>query len=490
MSAKPVGPTGQRRRGLARRRPRGPVGSAGRQKPLYRADDSGDGVHLSPRLFGGSDVEGWGPAFESFQRLNEPAFKSLALTPRFESTPRGPQLMLYPGAHVGAVPLRSGTTGHVVGGFVVRPRFGWSGVGSILTHIGWHAAPDILSMPLVPGSGREVPPWVLPGPVLARLRKLLDALKRGFDLRTDTLRAPRGTIQWSRYIRQSIPTGRWHHVPSRFPDLSSDPLLRGAVRWTLERVLQELVLVGGEDRITTDLERDAHRLLDRVHDVPCVYPRPELIRRMAGSDSLLEETLRSGLDAIGWVRDERGLGGGRQMDGLAWSMALDRLWEYHVEAHVRNEVRRSGGILRAGRMGETLTPLHWSDPSHRSIGHLVPDIVVTRGETVWIIDAKYKSHFAEIDENGWRRMADEIRASHRADLHQVLAYSALFETKEIKATLAYPLRHTTWRALKARGLDRSTADVYQGMRHLVVELWALPFSADGEQSHVELSAPM
>src|SRR4030095_9316374 len=131
MTANRAAPIGQRRRGLARRRSRGPLGS-GRQKPLYRADDSGDGVHLSPRLFGGSDVEGWGRAFESFQRLNESAFKALALTPRFESTPRGPELKLFPGAHVGAIPLRSGTSGHVVAGFVVRPRFGWSGVGSIL----------------------------------------------------------------------------------------------------------------------------------------------------------------------------------------------------------------------------------------------------------------------------------------------------------------------------------------------------------------------
>jgi hypothetical protein len=282
---------------------------------------------------------------------------------------------------------------------------------------------------------------------------------------------------WSQYIRESLPTGRWHQVPSRFPDLSSDPLLRGAVRWTLERVLQELVIVGGEDRIAVDLERDAQRLLERVSDVARVYPRPELLRRLVGCDPLLEETLRSGLDAIGWVRDERGLGGGRQMDGLAWSMALDRLWEYHVEAHVRDEVRRTGGVMRTGRMGETVTPLHWSDPTHRSLGHLVPDIAVVRGRAVWIVDAKYKSHFAEIDERGWRRMADEIRESHRADLHQVLAYASLFDADEITATLAYPLRQSTWTALKARGLDRSTAHLYHGARHITLELWGLPFSA-------------
>jgi hypothetical protein len=88
------------RRSAIRRRVRGPIGSAGRQQPLYRADDNGDGVRLVPRLFGGTDLEGWGRSFESFQRLNEHAFKALAVTPRFESTPRGPELKLYPGGRL------------------------------------------------------------------------------------------------------------------------------------------------------------------------------------------------------------------------------------------------------------------------------------------------------------------------------------------------------------------------------------------------------
>ncbi len=445
------------------------------QGRLYRADDNGPGVELDPTAFGGGSEEGWGRAYESFRRLNEDAFAALDVTPRFESTARGPVLELRPGARVGAIPLRSGATGHVVAGYVVRPRFGWSGVGSILSETGWHSAPNILSMPLVPGSGREVPPWVLAGPVIARLRALLEQLKRGFDFKEDTPRAPRGTIQWSKYLRTSLPSGRWHQVPCRFPDLSTDPVLRGAIRWTLERVLEELGLVAGDDRVALLLRNDAMRLLEQLADVARVYPRAELISRMSGGDPLLAQTVRSGLEAIGWVRDDRGLGGGRQMDGLAWSLPLDRLWEDHVARKVQEQVRQEGGVLRLGRRGETVTPLHWSDPTHRSLGHLVPDMVVTRRSSVWIVDAKYKSHFAEIDEGGWRQMADEIRESHRADVHQVLGYSSLFDAAEITATLAYPLRRQTWDMLRERGLDRTVADVYNGSRHVRLELWGLPF---------------
>jgi 5-methylcytosine-specific restriction endonuclease McrBC regulatory subunit McrC len=331
-------------------------------------------------------------------------------------------------------------------------------------------------MPLVPGSGREVPPWVLAGPVIARLRALLEQLKRGFDFKEATPQAPRGTIQWSKYVRTSLPSGRWHQVPCRFPDLSTDPILRGAIRWTLERVLEELGLVAGADRVALGLRTDAMRLLEQLGDVARVYPRVELMSRMSGGDPLLAQTVRSGLEAIGWVRDERGLGGGRQMDGLAWSLPLDRLWEDHVAAKVQEQVRQEGGVLRLGLRGETVTPLRWSDPSHRSLGHLVPDVVVTRPSSVWIVDAKYKSHFAEIDENGWRQMADEIRESHRADVHQVLGYTALFDAPEITGTLAYPLRQATWEGLVGRGLDRVVADVYNGSRHVRLELWGIPFS--------------
>ncbi len=445
------------------------------QTRLYRAVDNGPAIELDPAPFGGSNEEGWGRAYESFRRLNQDAFDALGVVASFDSTNRGPVLMLRPSGRAGAIPLRSGTTGQVVAGYVVRPRFGWSGVGSILSETGWSSAPNILQMPLVPGSGREVPPWVLAGPVIARLQALLEQLKRGFDFREEVRQSPRGTIRWASYLRASLPRGEWHHVPCRYPDLSTDPILRGAIRWTLERVVEELGIVAGDDRVALGLRADARRLLDALGDVTRVYPRPELISRLAGGDPLLAHTVRSGLEAIGWVRDERGLGGGRQMDGLAWSLPLEQLWEDYVSAQVRERVRQEGGVLRLGRRGETVTPLHWSDPTHRSMGHLVPDIVVTRASSVWIVDAKYKAHFAEIDENGWRQMADEIRESHRADIHQVLGYSAMFDAPEITATLAYPLRRTTWEALRERGADQASADLYSGSRHVALQLWGLPF---------------
>jgi 5-methylcytosine-specific restriction endonuclease McrBC regulatory subunit McrC len=365
----------------------------------------------------------------------------------------------------------------VKGGIVVQPRFGWSGIGRVLSETGWHASPEFLTLPMVPGSGREVPPWVLAGPVLARLRELLRSSRRGYREAEALLQAPRGRILWPRYCTESLVRGRWHHLPCRFPDLDTDPRLRRAIRWTLERLHHDLVRVGATDRTAVELAQLAIRLIELVSDVTPEMPRGAAFDAAFRRSALVDIVLQQGLQAMGWVAEERGLGGGRELDGLAWQLPLDRLWEHYVEGLVRREAAQTGGQVRAGRLGQTLIPLHWSDPVHRSLGHLMPDVVVQRARSVHVVDAKYKAHLAELDEVGWRKFIDEHRDSHRADLHQVLAYASLFDADDIRATLVYPLRAETWEHLHDRDRDVSIADIYAGGRHVRLELRGVPFGA-------------
>src|SRR5205085_7047963 len=111
--------------------------------------------------------------------------------------------------------------------------------------------------------------------------------------------------------------------------------------------------------------------------------------------------------------------------------------EAYVESLIRREAALTGGEVRVGRLGQTTFPIGWTDPTHRSLGHLIPDIVVRKGRTVQVVDAKYKAHLAEIDDVGWHRIAEEVQLQHRADLHQVLAYASLFDAEEVTATLVY-----------------------------------------------------
>lgn len=233
--------------------------------------------------------------------------------------------------------------------------------------------------------------------------------------------------------------------------------------------------MGGTDPIARLLAAVADKLLEQVRDVLPLTPSRSQLERLATGDRVTEMSLRRGLEALGWIVDERGLGGGREMDGLAWAAPLNELWERYVEAAVRHEASLQGGIVRVGRSRETVVPLNWSDPTHRSMGHLLPDIVVNYRTRVDIVDAKYKAHLAELDEQGWRAFTEDTREAHRADVHQILAYASLFDAPEVRAILVYPLREDTWRSLHRRGRDVSVAEIFSGHRRVQLELRGLPF---------------
>lgn len=444
-------------------------------KPLYAAVDHGHPVIIRQTDFAPASRSGsWGTFAETFIRFNERTLSELDVRVDLAAAMPEPTIRLLPGSRAGAAPLRSAQTGSVVAGLVIKPRFGWSGVGNVMSETGWAASPHFLDLPLVPGSARQVPPWVLAGPVLFRLQSLLASITPGYSVREEVRSSPRGALLWPRYVSESLVRGAWHRLPCRYPELGSDPAIKSFVRWALERVRSQLLRVGRIEIVATELVRMATRLLEDLGDVQPRKPRSQELER-AATPRLLQTAVHNGLQALGWVVDERGLGGGQEMDGLAWQLPLEQLWERYVEAKVREEVRREGGDISVGRLGQTVFPLHWSTSTARSMTHLVPDIVVRRGQAIRIVDAKYKAHFADIDENMWIQIAAEIREAHRADVHQVLAYASLYDVEDVTAILVYPLRLTTWEALRARRRDAAFADLFHGNRRVRLELRGIPF---------------
>jgi hypothetical protein len=469
--------SGPRRRRRSAARPADVhLGSVPQSRTLLHGADCGAPILVDPEPYVGKAREpGWGAYLDAFLARNRATLSALGLEPRIVSGRDGIRLELLPGLLAGAVPLRSAVTNRVEGGVVIRPRFGWPGVGRVLATTGWGSGPEFLNLPMVPGSGREVPPWVLAGPVLRRLADLMAHLRPGYRERDEVRSHPRGQIRWQTYLTRQFPTGKWHHLPCRFSELDSDSRLRQAVRWTLERLNSDLGATGGADPIALSLISQIVVLLEHVMDVPARRPqRGEL--ELDRSASMAASALREGLRAIGWIVDERGLGGGQTSDGLAWALPLDRLWERYVEGLVRSEAARSGGQVRAGRLRETTVPLAWNDPSHRALGHLIPDFVVYRPGRLEVVDAKYKSHFADLDSARWSALAEETQASMRADIHQVLAYAAAAGSAEqVDATLIYPIRHEVYEDLRLRHRDESQATIPVGNRRVILRLRTVPF---------------
>lgn len=446
-----------------------------KERPLIVLSDQGAERRLSPEIFGtvGRD-RSWNASADNFLHVNHPQLESLAIAARLKAEPTGIEMTLQPGGVVGAVPLRSSDTHKVAGGIIVRPRFGWAGVGQLLQAIGWTASPQLLKYPLVPSSAREIPPWVLAGPMLYRFSALLKKITRGFRIHEEVRQTPRGKILWQRYLTQQMARGMFHQLPCRFPELGPDQLLLAYLRWGLERIHKSLSAHATVDVIANHLLEITQQLLQELRDTPTKSPSHRALEQLTRGTGISSTVLRDGLEALGWMVDERGLAGLSELDGLAWRLPMYDLFERWVECLVRHWAHEFGGGLTTARDGDARFPIHWERPGAGSLADLAPDMVVQAGETVFIFDAKYKGHFEELDDLRWRELGETIQSEHRHDFHQVMAYASLFDTPRVIALLVYPMFLKTWEALAPRGQTVIRASFPSRSRQVEVGLIGVP----------------
>lgn len=389
-------------------------------------------------------------------------------------------LVVQTGTSIGAVPLISPTTGRPDYGLVVRPRFDWPGIGPMLAEMGWRIVPSTLPLPMLPRSDRKIPPWVLSSIILFRLHALLDQLERRFEMTAAVRSAPRGSVDWPSYATREINRARFLSVPCRYPDLRDDTSLKAAIRYALEKQLIGLSSQRSAGVFILKLIELCQALLVRVVAVPARQPGPlELDAWLRGP--LRTRQLRDGLQAIEWTVEDRGLAGLSDLQGLAWVMPMDAFFEAWAETVLHHVARFVGGVVRAGRLRQTSTPLLWEPPYIGSQKYLLPDLMLERGDTTIIVDAKYKTHWEEMQERRWGQLEEDVRERHRADLLQVLAYANLSTSSRIIVCLAYPCSVSTWESLKRRGRLYHRASLSAGDRAVDLLLTAFPMGVNARE---------
>lgn len=417
---------------------------------------------------------------EQFVRQNRALMALLEVRIEREYDGNDVRLVIQAGSAAGAIPLLSPTTARPDFGLVVQPRFPWAGIGPMLAEMGWRVSPTPLHLPLLRRSERRVPVWVLSFMILVRLKALLDSLDRRFELTTETRRAPRGRVRWAEYATRSLPRADFLSLPCTFPDLRDDRLLKGAVRYAVERQLRALETQKEHGAFVHRLIDFGQQLLRRVQTVPVYVPSPTNLGTWL-QRPLRTEQFINGLQAIEWTVEERGLAGVSDLEGIPWTMPMDRFFEAWVETVFRIVAQRTGGQMRIGRKRETTHPINWEPPYLGSQKSLAPDIWLEWDSATLIVDAKYKRHWEELQQHSWWRVEEELRVQHRNDLLQVLAYANLARTLPVIVCLAYPCSHESWTSLRARGRLFHRAELIVGSRAVHIWLTAVPMATKVER---------
>jgi 5-methylcytosine-specific restriction endonuclease McrBC regulatory subunit McrC len=391
-----------------------------------------------------------------------------------------PVLRVTTGSRVGAIPLVSPLTSRYDYALVVHPRFPWPGLGPVLAETGWRVVPQPLGLPLLKRSARKTPRWVLAVMVLARLEALLKGLERRFEIVEEVRRAPRGRVRWSQYAHRHLGRAGFLEVPCVFADLRDDRHLRSAVRYCLELEIRSLETQREHGPFIPSLIAWAERLRSAVQDVPPRAPSPLML------DAWLRRPMRTpsfeeGIQAIEWAIEERGLAGLSDLEGIPWSLPMDRFFEAWVEAILAHLARRTGAIRKTGRLRETLVPIRWEPVHAGTQTALIPDHWLEWPWATLIVDAKYKRHWEELEWRNRNDWSEALREDHRRDLLQVLAYAGLAPGEHVIACLVYPCRPETWQSLQTRGRLFLKAHVPAHGRSVWLWLTAAPLWPSAEK---------
>jgi hypothetical protein len=386
---------------------------------------------------------------------------------------------------IGALPLVSAKSGRPDFGLVIQPRFGWQGIGPMLSEMGWRIVPKPLRLPMLPRSDRKIPAWVLSTIVLLRLRALLDRLERRFEFSEADCPAPRGSVRWNEYATERLPSARFLNVPCRFPDLRDDQELKAAIHFTLRRQLLSLDGQRQAGIVVLRLIDLGLTLLNRVRQVTPKEPGRRRIQSWQRG-LLKQEVFLSGVQAIEWTIEGNGLAGLSDLQGLPWIMSMEEFFETWVETIFARIARHSGGQLRVGRKRETISPILWNPPYVGSQKYLLPDLVLERENETLIVDAKFKGHWEELQRGRWGELDDALREHHRADLLQVLAYSTVSTSETISSCLIYPCTPPTWEFLKREGHIVHRGSLRAGSRNVGLLLAAVPMVARLDEVATEL----
>jgi hypothetical protein len=389
-----------------------------------------------------------------------------------------PRIAVVATATVGAFPLLSPLTGNPDFGLIIAPRFSWGGVGDALTYTGLKVVPQILLLPELPTSDRLVPPWVVSSVVLARIRELLNEMTRSFTLTKQYVEQPKGSIDWGEYLVHSFAAGKPNRVPCLFPDLREDADLRAALRHVLGVHKASLLSQRASTSVVARLMELCDSLLSRVSDSVARAPTLRSVTAWRRRP-IKSRAFEFGLTAIEWTLTERGLAGMSDISGLSWRMDMSLFFEAWCERIAEQIATLSGMHLRVGRLAQTAVSVVWDTRDSGSQRTLIPDLVLEREDLTLIIDAKYKIHAEELSALGWSGTDEEIRARHREDLLQVLAYSTLFATQRVVACLLYPCLPSTFLSLQQRRRVVVHARLASS-RSIEVLLAASPIGRDAE----------
>lgn len=365
---------------------------------------------------------------QRFVVLNQKNLSYLGITASVIEQDNRPAIQLCTSRYIGAIPIFSPTNGKTCGDLIVVGRFG-ENAGELITFLDDSILPEYSDEFLLTQDTQMTPPIFIE--CCNYLDAYIDADRfkwRKFNNVLKVESKPSGSTLWDEYAlrvaQNPLDAGRYKN---KCNILSTNHSEWNQLNYVLSLAITELESTRVPIRTRVVYSDRISRLKRKLQSVTLEYTKAV---REHMSDPVVIKRLKQLANQI--LQN-------KSYEKLAWRMDYAEFFERYVQ-YVLEQVAKKKGVRNINN------PHYGISVKHRpawGLSYLEPDVVLHHDAKQIVVDAKYKSHLFN-----WENQSDELKDTFRHDLHQILAYCSFSTGANKEAMIVYPYVDFTIRSLK------------------------------------------
>lgn len=361
-------------------------------------------------------------AVQKFALLNKKMFSFIGVSLEMNGTGSDLSIKFKTSEYIGAIPVRMPYDGIAHKDFQIIPRFDnsdqlFSDLTQLLSKLEYSISPEYAD------GEKLVLPLQLRPPMYYEAAKFIELFETAqkqnwvkFEVIKGIHRFPKSNTDWSKYSRTasdpvkalmyptsdsilSVNHNEWKQLTYVFDVAQSiimQPNVPGTIRYRYR------------DKITALQKKTASIKAIMTSDIPVHACDPYAIKAAKYQANTL---LQKGATSC-----------------VAWRIDMAKLFERYVQYVVSKSLRGfDGNVMSNCKIRGRGQIAQWG------LKHLEPDMIIKCNSKMYMADAKYKAHYYAFGQN-----SEILKETHRADLHQLLAYCSFSPEKNKTGILFYP----------------------------------------------------
>lgn len=403
------------------------------------------GVSLYYKWFKSADKRIIGQYLQKFIDYNSELFEFLKIEPYLIGSDSNISLAFKSAEFVGAIPLKSSSTGMQIGDFIVTPRYSnknlFDDYSAILDLLGSEITPEFRqSLPLASGKNFRPPLYLEAINFINCLEQLVKIHWRKFDVFQEKSFSPVGQINWNQYSIESYKPENHLNFPTRKNILTEIHNESNELRFVFDICLKELLSPNTPQKVKHNIRKRLSFLEEKLYN-----HKPAITNyiKINIADNSIVKACKIQANKILHHNSQ---------PSTAWRIDFNNVFEKFVQYLFRLASNEIGGKIYTNKKINSISSrsIFWT------LEHLEPDAVYLKEELIVFIDAKYKSHL--FNKNNY---TFKLKEDHRHDLHQILGYSSFTKSANKHAFLCYPSNKVEFHTIKYTSpIDLSSCTVY------------------------------